>query len=161
WLDFNNTGAEVSHNYVAANWGAGIEYEASYNANISDNVLVGNGWASDGAWPAGVGGKPCYGGVSCTNGDGPVTGAGGGFPYPAITLPNSGGNSNLRTIAIPHCHSNCTLKSNYPGELLVRGNILHNNFGGVMVYTDTNRYPGNIDADSACSVPLGSLDQPN
>jgi hypothetical protein len=30
-----------------------------------------------------------------------------------------------------------------------------------MVYSDTNRYPGNIDNDSACSLPLGALNQPN
>jgi hypothetical protein len=167
WFDFDNTGALISHNYVAFNWGEGIEYEASYNADISDNTLVGNGWASDGPWPTGVGGGRCFGNVSCTNGEGPITGAGGGFPYAAIYLPNSGGNSSLRTIfvpstiAVPNCSTNCTVRSRYPGELLVQGNMLMDNFGGVVVYTDTNRYPGNIDADSACSVPLGALDQPN
>jgi hypothetical protein len=39
--------------------------------------------------------------------------------------------------------------------------MLTNNFGRVVVYTDTNRYPGNIDQDSACSIPLGSLNQWN
>jgi hypothetical protein len=34
--------------------------------------------------------------------------------------------------------------------------VLTNNFGGVKVYTDTNRYPNNIDTDSSCSVPFGS-----
>ena len=167
WFDFNNDGADISHNYIASNWGTGIEYEASYNADISDNTLVGNGWASDGAWPAGVGGRICLGGVSCTNGLGPVTGAGGGFPFPALYLPNSGGNSNLRTInvpssyAVPGCSSNCRVASRYSGELLVEGNVLKDNFGGVMVYTDTNRFPGNVDADSACSIPLGPLNQAN
>ena len=167
WFDFDNTGALISRNYIASNWGEGIEYEASYNAAISDNTLVGNGWASDSVWPRGVGGGSCYGGVSCTNGLGPITGAGGGFPYSAIYLPNSGGNINLKMISVPHviavpgCSSNCTVHSRYSGELLVERNKLTNNFGGVMVYTDTNRYPGNIDADSACSVPLGALNQPN
>lgn len=158
WLDFNNTGANISGNYVSSNWGVGIEYEASYNANISDNTLVGNGWASNGAWPTGYqGNNSCYGGGPCSRGFGAITGAGGGFPYAAIYLPNSGGNSNLSTVSTP----NGKVASNYSGQLLVRGNRLTDNFGGVMVYTDTNRYPGNINNDSACSIPLGALDQPN
>jgi parallel beta-helix repeat protein len=161
WLDFDNTGADISHNYVASNWGNGIIYEASYNTNISDNTLVGNGWASDGPWPAGVQGKDCYGNVSCTGGLGPVTGAGGGLPYSAIYLPNSGGNPNLGTVTVPRCSSHCVLGSRYSGKLLVQRNLLLNNFGGVSVYTDTNRFPGNIDDDSACSVPLGALNQSN
>lgn len=158
WLDFDNTGANISGNYISSNWGVGIEYEASYNANISDNTLVGNGWASDGAWPAGYrGNNSCYGGTPCSGGYGAITGAGGGFPYAAIYLPNSGGNSNLSTISTP----DGKVTSNYRGRLLVRGNRLVDNFGGVTVYTDTNRYPGNLDSDSACSVPLGAMNQAN
>ena len=158
WLDFDNDGADISHNYIASNWGNGVEYEASYNASISDNTLTGNGWASDGAWPAGVGGLACYGGVPCTNGAGPISGAGGGFPYSAIYLPNSGGNASLNTVSLP---AGGTENSNYSGKLMVQGNVLKDNFGGVMVYSDDNRYPGNIDNDSACSVPLGALNQSN
>jgi Right handed beta helix region len=161
WLDFDNTGANISYNYVASNWGVGISYEASYNANISHNTLVGNGWASDGAWPAGVHGGTCYNGISCTLGSGPITGAGGGFPYSAISLSNSGGNRNLQTVKTPGCSTACSVKSDYNGELLVEDNKLLDNFGGISVYTDTNRYPGNIDNDSACSIPLGAMNQPN
>jgi len=163
WLDFDNTGADISYNYISSNWGNGIDYEASYNANISDNTLIGNGWASNGAWPAGVGGNACYNGVSCTDGLGPITGGGGGNPYSAIYLPNSGGNSSLSSITLPSssCSSNCGVTSNYSGELLVQNNVLTNNFGGIDAYTDTNRYPGNIDNDSACSVPLGAMAQAN
>jgi hypothetical protein len=166
WFDFDNAGSNISRNYIASNWGSGITYEASYNANISDNTLVGNGWASDGAWPAGAGGRACFGGISCINGDGPVTGAGGGNPYAAIDLSNSGGNASLRAVSIPAgtapgCAAACTENSRYPGKLLVQRNVLVNNFGGVRVYTDTNRYPGNVDNDSACSFPLGVLGQSN
>ena len=52
WFDFNNYGANVSNNYIANNWDTGIVYEAGYNLNISDNTIIGNGWASNGAWPA-------------------------------------------------------------------------------------------------------------
>ena len=58
WFDFLNSGADISYNYISSNWSAGIQYEASYNARIADNTLVGNSWPSDGPWPAGVkGGK--------------------------------------------------------------------------------------------------------
>ena len=163
WLDFDNAGANISHNYVASNWGEGILYEASYNANISDNTLVGNGWASDGPWPVGVKGGTCFQGVPCTNGFGPSTGAGGGNPYAAIDLSNSGGNYNLNNIHLPGCGSapSCTIHSNYSGRLLVEGNVLINNFGGVKVYTNANRFPGNTGNNSACDVPLGPLYQSN
>ena len=160
WLDFDNTGANISGNYVSSNWGEGIEYEASYNARISDNTLAGNGWASDGSWPSG-GKSGCYQHVSCTNGLGPVTGAGGNFPYAALYLPNSGGNASLTSVSVPGCAPRCHLTSRYAGRLLVEGNALINNFGEIMVYTATNRYPGNLDGDSSCSIPLGALDQPN
>jgi len=167
WFDFDNAGADISRNYIASNWGSGIMYEASYNANISNNTLVGNGWASNGAWPTGVGGGACYGGISCTNGNGPVTGAGGGNPYAAIDLSGSGGNGHLSAVSIPisakntGCDPSCKEKSRYVGKLLVENNVLKDNFGGIKVYTDTNRYPGNIDDDSACSFPLGVLNQSN
>ena len=167
WFDFDNAGLLFSHNYVADNWSAGFFYEASYNADIADNTFTGNGWASDGAWPAGVGGGNCYGGVSCTNGNGPVTGLGGGNPFGAIDLSDSGGNTNLNTVdipaitVVPGCSSSCTQQTRYQGELLVQGNILKDNFGGVKAYTDTNRYVGNGSGDSACSIPLGALGQTN
>lgn len=147
WFDFDNAGANVTANYIASNWGSGITYEASYNARIAHNTLIGNGWASNHSWPAGVNGGKCFGGISCVNGVGPITGAGGGNPYAAIDLSNSGGNRNLH--------------SRYAGQLQVVDNRLENNFGGVKVYTDTNRYPGNVDNDSACSIPLGVLNQNN
>lgn len=151
WLDFDNTGAEISNNYIESNWGEGIFYEANYNAHITYNTLVGNGWASHGAWPAGTGGQACYGGVSCTNGKGPVTGGGGGFPYGAIYLPNTGGNTN---ITATHDEAGNSYASRFSGEILVQGNVLTNNFGGVVVYTDSDRYPDGINNNSACSTPL-------
>ncbi len=42
WYDTNNAGALISGNYVSDNWGVGIQYELSYNAQITDNTLVGN-----------------------------------------------------------------------------------------------------------------------
>ena len=167
WLDFDNTGTLISHNYISSNWAEGITVEASYNSVISYNTLVGNGWASDGSWPTGVRGGTCYGGVSCTQGYGPVTGRGGGNPYSAIYLPNTGGDSALSTVSVPAsvtvpgCASSCTVTSRYSGTFTVTGNRLINNFGGVGIYTDTNRFPDNLNDDSSCSDPLGAMDQAN
>lgn len=155
WLDFNNAGADVSFNYVESNWASGIFYEASYNARITYNTLVGNGWASHGAWPSGIGGKPCFEGVSCTNGDGPITGAGGGFPYAAIYLANSGGNPNIKGVKDEAGRAHA---SRFPGRIVVQGNVLTNNFGGIGVYTDTDRFPDGVNNNSACSVPLNAGD---
>jgi hypothetical protein len=158
WLDWNNTGADMSYNYISSNWGPGIDDEAGYNANITYNTLVGNGWASNGAWPAGIGGQACYNGVSCAGGFGPITGAGGGNPYGAISIAGTSGNANLATINLP---GGGTVTSNYSGHVNITGNVLTNNFGGVEVYTDTNRYPDNIFNDSACGTPLAPLNQQN
>jgi hypothetical protein len=134
WADFNNAGANISGNYIASNWGEGIEYEASYNADISDNALVGNGWASDGAWPACTG--SLCGGQNFANGNGPLTGS-TDFPYGAILISDSGGNS--------------LVSSNYKGTLLIEGNVLTDNFGGVVVYQDPQRFCGSP-AQGNCSL---------
>ncbi|MGA3335277.1 MAG: right-handed parallel beta-helix repeat-containing protein, partial [Terracidiphilus sp.] len=168
WFDFDNTGMTITNNYISSNWSSGIFIEASYNTKIAQNTLIGNGWASDGAWPGGYNGGTCYGGISCTNGNGPVTGAGGGNPIGDIDFSDSGANANLSTIQVPNgkytvpgCSSNCSVTSNWSGQALVQGNTIKNSFGGVKVYTDTDRYPGNQDNDSSCSIPLGALDQAN
>lgn len=153
WLDFDNTGADISNNYIASNWGYAIFYESNYNANITNNTLIGNGWASNGAWPEGVGGQPCFGGVSCTNGVGPVTGGGGGNAYGAIYIANSGGNSNITNVKD---QAGGTHSSRYSGQVTVTGNTLTNNFGGIDVYTDTDRFPSGINNNSACSAPLNA-----
>ena len=161
WLDFDNSGAEISRNYISANWGYGIEYEASFQrqhlGQHAGGQRLGRRRHLAGRNPPA---RP-YGGVSCTGGLGPVTGKGGGLPYSAVYLPNSGGNASLSTVKLPDCSSGFKATSRYAGHLLVQGNSFVNNFGGVMVYTDTNRYPGNVNYDSACGAPLGALDQPN
>lgn len=167
WFDYENTGADISHNYISSNWSRAIEYEAGYNANISDNTLTGNGWASDGPWPAGYHGGACFNGVSCTLGNGPA--ADSGFPFATIYTPNSMGNATLgaqtinipSTVSVPGCSSNCTIKSDYNGHFYIENNNIHNDFGGVMVYADLNRYPGDIDNDETCSAQYSFFGQEN
>lgn len=161
WLDFDNAGATITGNYIASNWGQAVSLEADYNIDVSDNLIAGNGWPSNGPWPPGFNGLPCNGGLPCSVGEGPLVGYGGGLPFGAIVMSNSGGNSNLNTVTLSNCTSSCTQTTNYSGHMYVQNNALVNNFGGVFNYTDTDRYPGNLDNDSACSVPLGPMQQPN
>ena len=69
WADTDNTGFNISGNYFANNYGPAVEYEISYNAQITDNTFV------DNAWGAGV-----------TN---------PGFPTGAIYISESGGDSRV------------------------------------------------------------------
>ncbi len=131
WLDFNNAGANISHNFIASNWNYAIALEASYNANLSDNTIIGNGWASDGAWPACP--RETW---SCANGLGPISGAIYHNPWGAIYLANSGGDGNVA--------------SDFSGALLVDNNVLTNNFGGVDVFEDPTRYCGQSNPNVGC-----------
>lgn len=167
WFDTNESGADISENYIASNWSQGIMYEASYNANISDNTLYGNGWPSHGLWPAGHRGGTCTDNVPCQYGFGADTAGGGGLDYPAIYLANSGGDSGLTTvhippsIMVPGCAASCTVRSRYSGHLYVTGNRFINNFGGIDVYTDPSRFPSVTTLNASCDEPLGTLHQPN
>ena len=167
WIDTNESGANISKNYIASNWSQGIMYEASYNANISDNTLVGNGWPSHGLWPTGYHGGTCSQGVSCRYGFGADTAGGDGLSYSAIYLPNSGGDSGLSkvripsTLTVPRCASPCTITSRYSGHLYVTGNRFINNFGGINVYSDPSRFPSVTTRNASCDEPLGALHQPN
>ena len=42
WADTNNAGFNFSNNYIANNYAIGIEYEISYNAQMTGNIFVGN-----------------------------------------------------------------------------------------------------------------------
>ncbi len=135
WGDTNNSGADISGNYIADNWGRAIDWEADYNANISDNNIVDNGWASSGAWPTSP--YSCYDYTICANGLGPV---GGGIPYAAIWITGSGGNA--------------LVGNNYNGQILVQSNDLTNNYGAIEVYSDTENSPGGQPGSQKCNNPL-------
>ena len=42
WADTDNAGFLISGNYISNNWSEGIMYEISYNAQITNNTLIGN-----------------------------------------------------------------------------------------------------------------------
>ena len=121
WPDTNNSGIEISHNYISNNFGSAILYEASFNANITHNTITGNGWNPEG--PSEWAGYP--NGYQTTNGGGPS------FVDGAIAINDSGGAANVQSGS-----------SRYLGQLNVAGNDLINNFGGIVVFQDRNRFCG-------------------
>ena len=118
WLDFNNAGADISHNDIASNWGFGIMYEASYNANISDNNLQGNGWASNGNWPTSTYCSTWDSTYQCANGAGPSSQHWGNLNAGGMYISSSGGNPNISG-------------SNYSNQLLIEGNNCQNNWSSM------------------------------
>ena len=136
WGDTNNVGADIQYNYISDNWGRAIDYEASYNANISDNTIIDNGW---GSWPSS---SYMCNGLTCTDGLGIAP---GGIGYDAVWLPGSGGNS--------------LIPSDFSGQLLFENNELINNFGGLQIYTDGGSGIGQQGgSNSKGNNPLASAD---
>jgi hypothetical protein len=119
WADTNNVGIDISGNYVSANYTVGIQYEISYNGQITDNTLVDNA----------LGSGPTNGSVH-----GNVTGA--------IYLAQSG--SDLR------------VSSTFGATFSVTGNILINNWDGIIVYDNSGRF-----CDSQGTTGTCTLDDPS
>jgi len=111
WADTDNAGLDISNNYISNNAAEGIIYEISYNALISDNMLVGNAIK-----------------------DGPAL---AGFPDSAIYISESGGDSRV--------------SSSYSGTFTVTGNVLDNNWGGIVLWENANRFCGD-GSDQYCTL---------
>ena len=140
WLDSGNAGANISDNYISSNWGFGIDYEASYNANISDNNLQSNGWASDGSWPTSSYCSTIDPTYECANGAGPSSQHSGNLNAGGMYISSSGGNSNISG-------------SNYSGELLIEGNNFQNDWSSMSIYTNDQRFSGGYQY-TQCDPPL-------
>jgi hypothetical protein len=110
WVDTNNYSFDISHNVIIDNQAEGIDYELSYNAQISDNLLIGNGtasWAED----------------------------------PAIYISESGGDARV--------------PGSYSGTFNVTGNVFTDNWEGVRIWENSNRFCGNDqdgDSTSICTL---------
>ncbi len=113
WVDTDNSGFDISDNYIASNWAEGIIYEISYNADITDNTLIDNAW-----------------------GGGPSPGL-GGFPDPALYISESGSDSRVA--------------GNYGPMFNVSGNGFVDNWGGIVIYENSNRACG-ISNDQYCTL---------
>ena len=102
WADTDNSGFNISANYFSTNYGEGVIYEISYNAQIINNTFVRNGI---GAGPS----NP-------------------GFPTGAIYISESGSDSR---VAGP-----------YSTSFKISGNTFTNNWSGVILWENANRYCG-------------------
>jgi hypothetical protein len=114
WFDTDNTGALVEGNYFARNWASGLMYEASTNADITDNTFVDNSW----------------GGSSQSE---------MGFPGAAIYISNSGGNPT----------DNHGIYSTFA----ISDNEFIDNWGGVVIFQNPNRYCGDGGRETGGSCP--------
>ena len=114
WADTNNRGFEIVDNYISGNYGNGLVYEISYNAEISHNTFVRNGI---GRGPQSV-----------------------GFPTGAIYISESGGDNRV--------------PGKYSGELQITNNTFVNNWSGVILWENANRFcnsPANT-SDGSCTL---------
>jgi hypothetical protein len=116
WADTDNTGFDISDNYIANNGAEGIMYEIGYNASITDNTLVDNGWTAGPANP--------------------------GFPTAALYISESGGDARV--------------PGPYSGQFTVSGNLFSNNWGGVVLWENANRFCSD-GSDDVCTLVDPSL----
>jgi hypothetical protein len=125
WADTNNVGFNFEGNYIADNAGQGIFYEISYNFRIVNNLLEGN------AWVAGE--------------------ADGGFPQPAIYISESGSDTHAGVtpdvcgVADPVA---CDTES------LISHNTIVDNWSGVVLWENANRFCGSIGNTSTAYCTL-------
>lgn len=131
--------AVVTDNYVHTNGSAGIWVDTD-NAgfDISDNYISNN-------FGEGIFYEISYNGLIADNtlienavGAGPTV---HGFPAAAIYISESGGDSRIA--------------STYSGKLTITGNVLTNNWGGVVLWENSNRYCGD-GSDSFCTLATPS-----
>ncbi len=116
WADTNNTGFNISNNYISHNGAEGIMYEISYNASITNNTLIDNGWQAGPQNP--------------------------GFPTAAIYVSESGGDSRVTGA--------------YSGQFNITGNVFTDNWGGVVLWENANRYCSD-GSDDVCTLVAPSI----
>ncbi|HYY19564.1 MAG TPA: right-handed parallel beta-helix repeat-containing protein, partial [Streptosporangiaceae bacterium] len=114
WADTNNRGFDFAGNTISDNYGYGLIYEISYNAQIKNNTFARNGL-----------------GTGKTN---------TGFPTSAIYISESG--------------SDHRVPGRYGRSFEITGNSFINNWGGVILWENSNRYcnsPSNT-STGACTL---------
>jgi hypothetical protein len=102
WVDTDNTGFDISDNYISDSYNEGLIYEISYNARIADNTFVGNGLHKGPATPS--------------------------FPTGAVYISESG--------------SSTSVGGPYGTSFAVTGNLFINNWSGVILWENANRFCG-------------------
>ena len=112
WVDTDNAGFLLAHNYIADNYAEGIIYEISYNGLIENNTLIRNA----------LGGGPTI----------------GGFPDSAVYISESGFDDRA-----PNPF--------HASSFLVTNNLVSGNWGGVVVWENSNRFCSD-GSDQVCTL---------
>jgi len=112
WMDTDNRGFDIEHNYFQDNYAAGLVYEISYNALVQDNVFLGNA-IGEGAHE-------------------------GGFPDGAIYVSESG--------------SDARVPGRYGTEFLITDNEFIDNWSGVILWENSNRFCGSPYFPGVCTL---------
>ena len=132
---WNSLNVTVTDNYVHTNGSVGIWADTNNRGfNISDNYIANNrdeGITYEVSYNALISDNTLIG--NAIKG-GPTV---AGFPDSAIYISESGGDSRVA--------------SNFSGKLTVTGNVLSDNWGGVVLWENSNRYCGD-GSDGACTL---------
>jgi len=112
WVDTDNTGFLIAHNYIVDNYAEGVIYEISYNGLIENNTFIRNAISA-----------------------GPTV---AGFPDSALYISESGFDER---VANPF----------HATSFLVADNAFSDNWGGVVVWENANRYCSD-GSDQVCTL---------
>ena len=112
WVDTDNSGVLIDHNYIVDNYAEGVIYEISYNGLIENNTFLRNA----------IGGGPTI----------------AGFPDSALYISESGFDDR---VANPF----------HATTFLVADNVFSDNWGGVVVWENSNRYCSD-GSDQVCTL---------
>jgi hypothetical protein len=135
WFDFNNAGLDVNYNVIQGNFGYGLDFEASANVQVLNNLFEGNGTSNDFSWPSCSSSTFNGHSASCADGEGPIDGSSTIYSNytPAIYISSSGGT----TIS-----GSSGLVSSLANTANIEGDVFTNNWDGIDVYQDRNRFCG-------------------
>jgi hypothetical protein len=116
WVDTNNAGLLIDGNYIADNDDEAIIYEISYNAQITNNNILRNGYVEGKAFAS----------QNST------------FPVGAIYISNAGGDGRV--------------DNGLYSTFTVANNNLVDNWGGVTLWEDANRFCGSDPTSTFCTI---------
>jgi len=112
WVDTDNAGFLIAHNFIADNYAEGVIYEISYNGLIENNTFLRNSLEA-----------------------GPLL---GGFPDSALYISESGFDDRV-------------VNPFHASVFLVEDNVFTDNWGGVVVWENSNRYCSD-GSDQVCTL---------
>jgi hypothetical protein len=132
WVDTDNANTTIDGNTFAANEGAAVIEEISYNFAITDNYMADNDWADGLNNP--------------------------GFPQPAIYVNGSGSPAGMG--GVPACpEAACADQGSYRSQSVVAGNTLVNNGGNIFLFEDAERTCA-AGFDATCTLVSGATAGP-